>query len=72
MNLIHGKCLNKCFKKKNYVNKNKVMTCSNTFSINTIYHLLAYAAFRFNYRATAYMVKNGFYNFLNWFDETAW
>ncbi|CAH1998075.1 unnamed protein product [Acanthoscelides obtectus] len=26
----------------------------------------------FNYRATAYMVKNGFYNFLNWFDERAW
>jgi len=27
---------------------------------------------RFNYRSTAYMVKNGFYNFLNWFDERAW
>jgi len=26
----------------------------------------------FNYRATAYMVSNGFYKFLNWFDETAW
>nr|CAH7763910.1 unnamed protein product [Callosobruchus chinensis] len=26
----------------------------------------------FNYRATAYMVKNGFYQFLNWFDERAW
>lgn len=26
----------------------------------------------FNYRATAYMVENGFYNFLNWFDERAW
>merc|ERR1711953_1177192 len=26
----------------------------------------------FNYRATAYMVKNGFYDFLNWFDERAW
>lgn len=26
----------------------------------------------FNYRATHYMVKNGFYNFLNWFDERAW
>lgn len=26
----------------------------------------------FNYRATAYMVQNGFYNFLNWFDERAW
>ena len=28
--------------------------------------------FRFNYRSTAYMVKHGFYNFLNWFDERAW
>ncbi|XP_067131343.1 dolichyl-diphosphooligosaccharide--protein glycosyltransferase subunit STT3B-like [Centruroides vittatus] len=26
----------------------------------------------FNYRATHYMVKRGFYNFLNWFDERAW
>uniref|UniRef100_A0A1B6E412 dolichyl-diphosphooligosaccharide--protein glycotransferase n=1 Tax=Clastoptera arizonana TaxID=38151 RepID=A0A1B6E412_9HEMI len=26
----------------------------------------------FNYRATAYMVQHGFYNFLNWFDERAW
>ncbi|KAG0715989.1 Dolichyl-diphosphooligosaccharide--protein glycosyltransferase subunit STT3B [Chionoecetes opilio] len=26
----------------------------------------------FNYRATAHMVKNGYYNFLNWFDERAW
>jgi len=26
----------------------------------------------FNYRATHYMVKNGFYNFHNWFDERAW
>ena len=26
----------------------------------------------FNYRATHYMVENGYYNFLNWFDERAW
>merc|ERR1711874_444115 len=26
----------------------------------------------FNYRATAYMVKHGYYDFLNWFDERAW
>ncbi|CAI8025341.1 Dolichyl-diphosphooligosaccharide--protein glycosyltransferase subunit STT3B [Geodia barretti] len=26
----------------------------------------------FNYRATHYMAMNGFYNFLNWFDERAW
>ncbi|XP_075222788.1 catalytic subunit 3B of the oligosaccharyltransferase complex isoform X6 [Lycorma delicatula] len=26
----------------------------------------------FNYRATAYMVQHGFYQFLNWFDERAW
>ena len=28
--------------------------------------------FRFNYRATHYMVENNFYKFLNWFDERAW
>ena len=27
---------------------------------------------RFNYRSTHYMVMNGFYQFLNWFDERAW
>ena len=26
----------------------------------------------FNYRATQKMVTMGFYDFLNWFDETAW
>uniref|UniRef100_A0A0K2UIT8 dolichyl-diphosphooligosaccharide--protein glycotransferase n=2 Tax=Lepeophtheirus salmonis TaxID=72036 RepID=A0A0K2UIT8_LEPSM len=26
----------------------------------------------FNYRCTAHMVKNGFYDFLNWFDDRAW
>lgn len=26
----------------------------------------------FNYRATHHMVENGFYNFLNWFDDRAW
>ncbi|XP_052823584.1 dolichyl-diphosphooligosaccharide--protein glycosyltransferase subunit STT3B [Octopus bimaculoides] len=26
----------------------------------------------FNYRSTHYMVSNGFYNFLNWFDDRAW
>lgn len=26
----------------------------------------------FNYRATFKMVNMGFYDFLNWFDETAW
>jgi len=26
----------------------------------------------FNYRSTAYMVENGFYDFLNWFDDRAW
>lgn len=26
----------------------------------------------FNYRATYYMTENGFYPFLNWFDDRAW
>ena len=28
--------------------------------------------FRFNYRSTHYMANNGFYKFLNWFDDRAW
>ena len=31
-----------------------------------------YISYRFNYRSTAYMVKHGFYDFLNWFDDRAW
>ena len=27
---------------------------------------------RFNYRATHHLTSNGFYEFLNWFDERAW
>ena len=27
---------------------------------------------RFNYRSTHYMAMNGYYNFLNWFDDRAW
>lgn len=27
---------------------------------------------RFNYRSTHYLSTNGFYEFLNWFDERAW
>jgi len=26
----------------------------------------------FNFRSTKYLVKEGFYNFLNWFDENSW
>jgi asparagine N-glycosylation enzyme membrane subunit Stt3 len=26
----------------------------------------------FNFRSTKYMVNEGIYNFLNWFDEQAW
>merc|ERR1712137_1294793 len=26
----------------------------------------------FNYRSTQYLVNEGFYNFINWFDSTAW
>lgn len=35
-------------------------------------HFLFELFYRFNYRATAYMVEHGFYQFLNWFDERAW
>lgn len=35
-------------------------------------HLSCLLLFRFNYRATHYMAMNGYYNFLNWFDDRAW
>lgn len=28
--------------------------------------------FRFNYRTTVQLVENGFYDFVNWFDELSW
>ena len=32
-----------------------------------------YSSFsRFNYRSTHYMAQNGYYKFLNWFDDRAW
>lgn len=34
--------------------------------------ILSVFVYRFNYRATAYMVEHGYYKFLNWFDERAW
>ncbi|KAI6209431.1 Dolichyl-diphosphooligosaccharide--protein glycotransferase [Aphelenchoides besseyi] len=41
-----------------------------------VFDLLTFCLFQFdpwfNYRSTHYMVENGFYNFLNWFDERAW
>lgn len=37
-----------------------------------LYRICRVSRYRFNYRATAYMVQHGFYNFLNWFDERAW
>jgi dolichyl-diphosphooligosaccharide--protein glycosyltransferase len=39
--------------------------------VNTDSYILSFL-FRFNYRSTEYMVENGFYDFLNWFDEKAW
>jgi dolichyl-diphosphooligosaccharide--protein glycosyltransferase len=26
----------------------------------------------FNFRSTKYLVENGFYNFINWFDADSW
>ena len=30
------------------------------------------SSLRFNYRSTHYMAMNGYYKFLNWFDDRAW
>lgn len=42
------------------------------FQLMIIIFVIFKSCFRFNYRATHYMVNHGFYNFLNWFDERAW
>lgn len=31
-----------------------------------------FSTYRFNYRSTHHLSTNGFYEFLNWFDERAW
>lgn len=33
---------------------------------------LFFFCLRFNYRSTHHLTTNGFYEFLNWFDERAW
>lgn len=45
---------------------------SDIFELITLSFIQIYNLIRFNYRATAYMVQHGFYDFLNWFDERAW
>lgn len=38
----------------------------------TVLSLSLVDCFRFNYRSTHHLTTNGFYEFLNWFDERAW
>lgn len=40
--------------------------------LNHLCLLLLLCFFRFNYRSTHHLTTNGFYEFLNWFDERAW
>lgn len=64
MNLIHGMFVCVCWW--------KIICRKIIFSQNKILNLRFVYLNRFNYRATAYMVQHGFYDFLNWFDERAW
>ena len=47
-------------------------SCVHVISHDSVLHVHDFLRHRFNYRATHYMAMNGFYNFLNWFDERAW
>lgn len=38
----------------------------------TQHGLFFFSFHRFNYRSTHHLTTNGFYEFLNWFDERAW
>lgn len=52
-----------------------VLVCAHYFTIHPIcsaIRLLSFCCFRFNYRSTHHLTTNGFYEFLNWFDERAW
>jgi len=49
-----------------------VAFCSRLFAVIRFESIIHEFDPWFNYRATHHMVKNGFYNFLNWFDERAW
>lgn len=43
------------------------------FTKHSVLSLLSHCCFfRFNYRSTHHLTTNGFYEFLNWFDERAW
>ena len=42
------------------------------YNLNVQFHSNHCSLSRFNYRSTHHMVQEGFYNFLNWFDERAW
>ena len=49
-----------------------VAFCSRLFAVIRFESIIHEFDPWFNYRATHHMVQNGFYNFLNWFDERAW
>lgn len=48
-----------------------IMNCYKNFIVYRIIRVNSVRD-RFNYRATHYMAMNGYYNFLNWFDDRAW
>lgn len=78
MNLIHGKCVyimppysyHRTYVESSIFKENK-RTCVEIHEILICFIFFSLTS-RFNYRATAYMVERGFYQFLNWFDERAW
>ncbi len=59
-----------------FVNSTNTCTYSVPNTLATLMFLNKYVhmntVFRFNYRATHYMAMNGYYNFLNWFDDRSW
>ncbi|KAM0682021.1 oligosaccharyl transferase stt3 subunit [Mitosporidium daphniae] len=49
-----------------------VAVCSRLFSVIRFESIIHEFDPWFNYRATRYLVDNGWFSFLNWFDDTAW
>lgn len=67
MSLIHGETIS--------LDASGMKFCPKLTSFHFQFHCTSHRMlylFRFNYRSTHYMAMNGYYNFLNWFDDRAW
>lgn len=70
-NLSFRKCLNTRTSSCHQTHCDRPMLIKCCFSPNRSDNVFFFV-YRFNYRSTHHLTTNGFYEFLNWFDERAW